>query len=178
MATRTTLARPYAKAAFGYAREQGTLADWDAMLRTAAAIAEDARVSALLGDPRIAREQLAELFAEVGGEHFSQPFANFLRLLAHNRRLGVLADIAALFARHRAEAERTLDVDVVSAVPLSEEQRRRLSEALAKRFGREVSLHCDTDAAVLGGFVVRAGDTVIDGSLRGKLQRMGERLYQ
>lgn len=172
MASPTTLARPYAKAAFEHARDAERLAQWSHMLALAAAIATDERGALLLDDPRLSAEQQAELFADIGGDAMDDHFKAFVRLLADNERLVLLPDVLALFEHMRAEAEKRLTVRVVSAVELTEDQRRRLGEALTRRMGREIELECSLDSTLLGGAVIYAGDTVIDGSLRAKLQRL------
>lgn len=172
MASPTTLARPYAKAAFEHARDGDRLAQWSHMLAFAAAIATDERAAMLLDDPRLSAEQQAKLFADIGGDAMDDHFNAFLGLLADNERLVLLPDILALFEHMRAEAEKRLTVRVISAVELSDDQKGRLGEALARRMGREIELECSLDSKLLGGAVIYAGDTVIDGSLSAKLQRL------
>lgn len=170
MAEPITLARPYAKAAFEQAREAGALAEWDAQLALAAAIASDRSVREhVLDNPLVEPEAASAFFLDVGGDRFEGDFRNMLQLLAENRRLAVLPQVSELFARYRAAAERTLDVEVTTAVPAPEGFDQRLAEALGERFKRDVSVAMKVDESLLGGAVVRAGDTVFDGSLRGKL---------
>jgi len=170
MAEPITLARPYAKAAFERAREADALAGWSGMLELASAIAADRDVrERVVDNPLVEPEAAAAFFLDVGGERFKGDFTNMIHLLAENRRLGVLPQISELFARYRAAAEKTLDVEVTTAVPAPKGFDERLAESLGKRFKREISVELKVDAALLGGAVVRAGDTVYDGSLRGKL---------
>lgn len=176
MAAPITLARPYAKAAFEQAHSEGKLADWSAMLALAAAVANDEKGRSFITDPRLEESQHAQLVLEVGGEAFDAHFGNFIRLLAENRRLAVLPEIAALYTDLRADAEKTLEVEVISAAEMGEEQRSSLEKKLSDKFGREVHTHYKVDEQMLGGAIIRAGDTVIDGSLRGRLSRLGERL--
>jgi F-type H+-transporting ATPase subunit delta len=172
MAERSTIARPYAKAAFEAARAGKRLAPWSGALAALAAGVSDPAIQTLLGSPRIPRARLTEVFAELVGKELGEPGLNFLRLLAENRRLGLLPEIAQLFAELRAEAERAIEATVTSAVALDDRARAELTRALRKRLAREVTLKCETDPGLIGGAVIRAGDLVIDGSVRGKLERL------
>lgn len=172
MAEKVTIARPYARAAFDYAREHDALARWSEFLAKASAVVADPHVVPLLGSPHVTPAQLVELISEVCGPAVDEPAANFLQTLAHNRRLGLLPEVAAIFEALRAEVENVADVQVTSAVPLEDAQRERLTAALRKRLRREVRLHCAVDPSLIGGAVVRSGDFVIDGSLDARLQRL------
>src|SRR5690606_5244238 len=105
-------------------------------------------------------------------DSFDEHGRNFLKTLAHNRRLGLLPEIAAQYEVLRAEVENVADVRIVSAVQLSEQQRQRFIAALTKRLQREVRVHCEVDPSLIGGAIVRAGDFVIDGSLKARLERL------
>lgn len=172
MAELTTLARPYAKAAFEYARDSKALGEWHAQLQSAAAVAADTRVQALLKDPSLSGQQLTTIFADVCGDALGAAVHNFLAVLADNKRLGLLSQITLLFARYKANFEKSVDVEVVSAFELGEEMTQKLAAALAKRLEREVNVHNTTDASLLGGVLIRAGDLVIDGSVRGRLNKL------
>jgi len=176
MSSITTLARPYAKAAFALARDAQALARWDEMLNVAAAITADATMAELLGSPQLSSARAAGMIAEMGGEAFDDRFRGFLNVLAGNGRLPLLPEITRLFQRLRAEAEKRLQVRVVSAVPLDEDQSSRLRDALARRFERDIELENEIDGSLIGGAVVYAGDEVIDGSLRGRLQQLSSSL--
>ncbi len=172
MVEKATLARPYAKAAFESAREHHDFERWSNVLAIAAAVVADERVRRLLTNPRVAPRELVALVADAAGEMLDQRSRNFMATLAENRRLGLLPEISALFAALRAEAENIAEVRVTSAAPLDNEQRERLTQALRKRFQREVRLHCEVDASLVGGAVVRSGDFVIDGSLKARIERL------
>jgi F-type H+-transporting ATPase subunit delta len=171
MAEKATIARPYARAAFDYARAQGALADWSAALDAAAQVAADPRVEPLLSSPQVPAAAITGLIAEAAGAA-AGPVRNFLDLLAENGRLAWLPEIAAQYEVLRREAEQVADVEVVSAMDLDEAQKARLAQALRTRLGREVRMHTRTDASLIGGAIVRAGDLVIDGSLKGRLGRL------
>jgi F-type H+-transporting ATPase subunit delta len=172
MAEKATIARPYAKAAFESAREHHAFDRWSTVLATASSVVQDERVARLLTSPRVKPEELSGLIGDIAGQSMDEKTRNFLATLASNRRLGLLPEIASMYEALRAEAENTADVQVVSAVELSETQKQRLAAALKKRLQRDVRLHCEVDASLIGGAIVRAGDFVIDGSLKARLDRL------
>ena len=172
MSSLTTLARPYAKAAFEIAREQGRLAEWGAALEAASAAVSVPAMAEWLASPELNTARAVELVAEAAGGAGDDAFKRFLEVLADNGRLPLLPELTGLFARLRQEAENRLEVRVVSAVALDEDQAERMSAALAKRFERTIALRNEVDAGLLGGAVVYAGDEVIDGSVLGRLRRL------
>jgi len=176
MADKSTIARPYARAAFEEARERKRLEPWSEALHVAAAVVSDPRVVALLGNPRVTPDELAQLVGGIAGPKLGEEGGNFVRTLAVNRRLAVLPEIAALFDELKDAAEGVADVTVTSAAPLDAGQRKTLSAALEKRLKRTVRLHFATDPALIGGAVVKSGDLVIDGSLRTRLERIAYEL--
>lgn len=176
MAEKATIARPYARAAFAHARDAGALAAWSALLDTAAAVVSDARVARLVGNPHVTAGELVGLISEIAGDAAGAAGRNFLGVLAGGRRLGLLPEIAAQYAALRADVENIVDVELLSAMEVAPEQRDRLVQALARRFGRDVRLHVNLDPSLIGGAIVRAGDLVIDGSLQGRLERLASAL--
>ncbi|HOV56908.1 MAG TPA: F0F1 ATP synthase subunit delta [Rhodanobacteraceae bacterium] len=175
MSSSETLARPYARAAFELAREAKSLGEWAQKLDFAAALAADGRVRALIGNPRLSPAQLAGLFLPQG-EQVGSAFANFIATLAENRRLALLPDIAQGYAAAKREAEGTLRVRVRAASVLESAQAEALKAALANRFGKRIELDSEVDESLIGGAVIDAGDVVIDGSVRGRLQRLAQTL--
>ena len=176
MADRATIARPYARAAFAHAREAKDFASWSKLLGSTAATVGDERVARLLNHPLVTGEQLVALLVEVSRKAAGEAGRNFLRTLAENRRLGLLPEIAAQFEVLRAEVEGVIDVEVVAAREIAAPQKKRLEAALEKRLGREVRMQIKLDDSLLGGAIVRAGDLVIDGSLKGRLARLDSAL--
>jgi F-type H+-transporting ATPase subunit delta len=174
MVEKVTLARPYARAAFEAAQEHKDFERWSQMLASAATTVADTRVVKLLSSPRVQPTDLVELIAEASSA--DERGRNFLNTLAQNRRLGVLPEVAAIYEELRADAENVTDVHVTSAVQLDETQRARLTAALKKRLKREIRLHCAVDASLIGGAIVRAGDFVIDGSLKARLERLASQI--
>lgn len=176
MSSLTTLARPYAKAAFELAQGEQALARWDEMLSLASEIVEDAAMANLLESPDVSNAQAVAIIMEAAGEAFDSRFRDYVSVLSENARLSLLPQVTGLFRTLRDEAEKRLSVKVVSAVPLDEGQAGRMREALARRFDCEIELENEIDAGVIGGAVVYAGDQVIDGSLRGRLQKLSNSL--
>ncbi|MEQ6917850.1 F0F1 ATP synthase subunit delta [Halomonas aquatica] len=177
MAETSTVARPYAKAAFEYAVEQQALDDWAAMLETAARIVEDDDMKRLvLGNPQLSSSQKADVVVDVCGDAVSDAVRNFLGLVGQKGRLSALPAIVEQFNMLKAQQERRMDVNIVSAFPLDDAQQDKLASALAKRLNREISITTQVDSTLLGGVILRAGDTVIDGSVRGRLNRLHEAL--
>jgi F-type H+-transporting ATPase subunit delta len=176
VAERATIARPYAKAAFEYAREENALAGWSRGLKTAADIVADARVAALIKSPETTAADLAEFIAGVAGTSLDAGMQNFVRVLAENHRLLLLPEIAAHYEVLRSAVENTVDVEVISAVALDAAQQEKLKTALSARLKRQVRMSNVVDSTLLGGALVRAGDLVIDGSLKGRLARLATEL--
>jgi F-type H+-transporting ATPase subunit delta len=176
MADKTTIARPYAKAAFQEARGANNLARWSETLRKAAVVVQDPRVQKLLGNPAVSKADLSAFVGDVAGPQLDESIRNFIRILADNRRLIYLPEISALFDELKNEAEGVVDVTVTSAAALASGQLKALSAALEHRLKREIRLQCRVDPALIGGAVLRAGDLVIDGSLRARLERIAYEL--
>ncbi|MEZ5497992.1 MAG: F0F1 ATP synthase subunit delta [Steroidobacteraceae bacterium] len=176
MAENATIARPYARAAFASAVAGNALASWSDALQAASLAVRDPRVAGLIGNPRVASSDLVALLGETGHAGSDTGIMNFLRLLAENGRLALLPNIAEQFHAMRALHENTADVEVVSAMELSAAQTQALSAALAKRLGKTIRLHPRIDQSLIGGALVRAGDFVVDGSLRGRLAQLTQEL--
>ncbi len=174
MAELSTLARPYAKAAFQVAVQDGTLNNWSKMMILSAAVSVDATVGVLLADPSLSSEALASSFLSVCGDEIDAKGANFVHLLAENKRLKLLPEISAQFQALKANQEKTLDVQVTTAYALSPETLEKLTQSLKVKLEREVKLNTNVDQSLLGGAVIRTGDTVIDSSVRGKLVKLAE----
>ncbi|HEY5719135.1 MAG TPA: F0F1 ATP synthase subunit delta [Gammaproteobacteria bacterium] len=172
MAEKSTVARPYAQAAFELAAEQKALAAWSEMLAACLAVANDPAMRGLLGNPRVPRDAVGEIFLAACGDSLDQHGSNFVKVLLENRRLGLLPEIAEQYAALRAEAEKTVEARVAAAFELSQAQQAKLTAALKNYLGREVKLVCEVDKTLLGGAVIQAGDKVIDGSALGRLARL------
>ena len=179
MADNNTIARPYAQAIFELANESGELATWSEALDLAGQLLTNGQVVAYLGDPKFNNDQrlefLSGLFAKAGAKILGgkdKKGTNFLKLLLEYRRVAVLSEIAVHFEALKAEVENVVDVTVTSAAPISKKQIDTISKALRERLGRDVNIETRIDENLIGGAVIRAGDVVIDGSLRNRLDSL------
>ncbi len=172
MAERATIARPYAKAAFEAARDAKSFAQWSKGLHLAAEIVADPRAAALVKNPELTAPDVADFVIGIAGAPLDQEMQNFVRVLAENHRLLLLPEIVAHFEALRAQVENTVEVEVISAIELDAAQAEKLRQALHIRLKREVHMHNSVDAGLIGGAVIRAGDLVIDGSVKGRLERL------
>jgi F-type H+-transporting ATPase subunit delta len=178
MAEQATLARPYANAVFDLARSGNALDRWSRALSLLAAAGDEPAIRRLIDAPDQSAEVKAAKLVDVLGDELDDQGRNLVRLLARNKRLDLLREIHEQFEARKAEAERVLDVEVVSAFDLTAEQSERLRDVLQRRFSKEINLSGRVDPDVLGGVVIRAGDTVIDGSIRGRLGKLAETLQR
>jgi len=176
MAELSTLARPYAKAAFEYARERSALGEWSEQLSTAAAVAGDDGMGAVLNNPSLTDQQQAQTLNDVCGDKLGAQMKNFVSILAANKRLALLPEIHSQFELFKAHQEKSVDVEVISAFDLAEATTEKLAGVLGKKLEREVKVSTSTDENLLGGVLIRAGDLVIDGSVRGRLNKLAEAL--
>lgn len=176
MAETVTIARPYAQAAFRFANARQALKSWSDMLELLAAIVSHEDMRSLIESPRLSEDRLADLVIQIAGEHIDAHAANFVRVLADNRRLALLPDISALFEIQRRNAEGRVQAELISAFPVTDAQQEKIVQSLRVRLGRDIELTCRVEPDLLGGAIIRAGDLVIDGSVRGKLQRLGTAL--
>ncbi|TBW56438.1 F0F1 ATP synthase subunit delta [Marinobacter halodurans] len=174
MAELITLARPYANAAFAIAQDTGTLDEWSEMLAFASAVASDPQVKLLVAHPTLPDEQKASAFADFCEGKLSEQGRNFIALLAENKRLPLLPEINALFEGLRAKLESSVNVEMASPFDVSNDEEAKLVEALSRKLGRKVNLSTTTDKSLIGGVVIRAGDVVIDASVRGRLEKLAE----
>jgi F-type H+-transporting ATPase subunit delta len=174
MSDSTTIARPYAKAIFEYALGENILAEWSAHLRNLVLAVLTPEAEKFVTNPATTVDQHIKLLQAVVGTKSNEdkPINNVIALLATNKRLMLVPEIYALYEVHRAEQEKTLDVNVFSYSELSSAQQQRLIESLSQRLKRKVSLKIGIDPSLLGGAIIRAGDLVIDGSVRGKLNKL------
>ncbi len=169
-------ARPYARAAFEYAVEHDQLVLWSEAIEKFADIAKQPLIIKILRNPELIPEQACEVFAALYAKPLAPKLQAFLHVLSCNDRLIVLPEIARLFKRYRAAKEKILDVNVCSALELTETERNILTEKLTKKIGRQILLHCHIDPTLIGGLTIKTGDTVMDNSVRGQLTRLRESL--
>jgi F-type H+-transporting ATPase subunit delta len=172
MAEAITIARPYASAVFSIAQEKGELKAWSELLMVLAQCANDPQMQSIITSPAVSDEQVVSILADIAGDAVTADARNFLTLLAENNRLMLLTEITVLFEELRAEAEKSMTAEVVSAKALTPEQEAKISDALKARLGRDITLETSVDESLLGGAIIHAGDLVIDGSALGKLNRL------
>lgn len=174
MAELSTLARPYAKAAFEYAEGKGALAQWSEQLATSAAVVTQDKVEGVLDNPALTAQAQAQALNDICGDAIGDEVKNFIGILADNKRLALLPEIRAQFELLKANREKSVDVEVVSAFDLNDALTEKLAGVLRSKLDREVKVSTSTDESLLGGVLIRAGDMVIDGSVRGRLNKLAE----
>lgn len=172
MAEAVTIARPYAVAVYRLAKEKGAQARWSEMLAFASAIAADAQMQALNDDPNVFAEQVERVFLAVAGDKLDAAGVNLVKLLIENGRLGLLGEITSLYEGLRAQDEGVVEAEITAAVQPDDAQIKVLVSQLENKFKRKVVAHVNVDAEIIGGVKIVVGDTVIDASVRGRLQEM------
>lgn len=176
MLEKTTIARPYAEAAFEQAQDEGALKAWSELLAVLAAIVSDDQMESLAENPHVSDEQLMQIITSVTGESLSTTQSNFIRILIDAERLMFAPQMAELFELRYLDAEGLANVEVVSAYPLDDAQRQRISEIMAKRLNRKIEIEESTNKDLIGGAIIRNGDSVVDASLRGQLEELRNEL--
>lgn len=172
MAELATIARPYAEAAFALAREGGALPKWADTLQLLAAVASDAKVSAAVDNPKLSPKQKQSLFSTVLGDKLDASATSFVKVLLDADRVKLLPQINEHFQALKRDADNVAKATVVSAYPLTDAQRAELKGALSKRYGRDIEMIEQTDAALIGGAKIIVGDQVIDRTVVGQLSKM------
>lgn len=172
MAEYTTSARPYARAVYALATETSSIDSWGEALALLAAVAADANMQELLDKPQLGKEQKGELMLKVLSDKLNPQQQNLVRLMAENGRLRALPEVAHQFEIYRAESEGKVDAEVISAFALTSEQEQAITETLKSKLGRDVSITTSTDESLIGGVVIKAGDIIIDGSMKSQLESL------
>ncbi len=171
----TTVARPYARAAFSCALDEDAgLTSWSRMLALLKAIIEEPRVSSMLDDPLLTTESQKQAIAGLMGDDLTEKGSNFVDVLAQNDRLTLIPTIADMFEQLKASYEKTIEVEVQSPFDVSESDQEKLAEALKRKLQRDVNIHTTLDESLIGGVLIKADDTVIDDSVRGRLSRLSQ----
>jgi F-type H+-transporting ATPase subunit delta len=176
MAELATIARPYAEAVFELAKQDSQLTQWSDALKFAATVVRDESLKATLSNPRVSHDQKLDLLLSTAGRGMSEEGKNFLRLLLRNGRAELLPEISSLFDEFKERDEGVVEASVVSAFPLTDDQLSSLVAKLETRFKRRIVAHSTEDPELIGGAVIRVGDEVLDGSVRGKLEAMAAAL--
>ncbi len=170
MSELSSLARPYAKAIFELARDAGEYAQWSDQLELLAAIASDEGMQDLISSPTVSEQQLTEIVLDVARDQLNDQGQNLARLLVHNGRLFAVADIQEQFQEMRDEAEQVIEARLITASEVDDAQKQSIEAALSRRLGKQIKLEAEVDETLIGGAVVRAGDWVVDGSVKAQLQ--------
>ncbi|MFT5132099.1 MAG: F-type H+-transporting ATPase subunit delta [Gammaproteobacteria bacterium] len=176
MQEKTTIARPYAQAVFELARDSGNTAEWSLALDLLNRIVSDAQMRLLLNNPKVSHQQLQDLVIDIGSERFFPYAKNFIKVLVSAGRLQYAPQIAQLFEAKRADAEGRVEVEVRSAYELNQAQQDSIAKSMSVRLGKKVSISASVDESLIGGAVIRAGDSVIDASVRGRLTELSNEL--
>ncbi|MFA7554911.1 MAG: F0F1 ATP synthase subunit delta [Spongiibacteraceae bacterium] len=174
MAELSTLARPYARAAFEFALAANELSAWSQQLAVGSAVAQAGKMKKLLSSPSLTTEQQATQFMTVCGDELNGKVKNFISVLAEYKRLPLLPEISALYDEFKANREKSVEVEVTTAYELDATIQEKLAKALSAKLERDVSMHTVLDKSLIGGVVIRAADIVIDGSIRGRLNKLAE----
>jgi F-type H+-transporting ATPase subunit delta len=177
MSELATLARPYAEAVFKRAKETESSTEWSDNLEFLAIAMTDQELAAAADNPRIEQDRFSDLLLDICKGHISKEGENFVRLLIENGRLSLVSHIRDIYEAYRAEDEGYIEADVKSAFPLSKANQNALAKTLEKHLNREVHLHVEQDKSLIGGVLIRAGNTVIDASVSGQLQKLSKKLY-
>jgi F-type H+-transporting ATPase subunit delta len=172
MADLSTLARPYAKAAFELARDSGRFREWGEALDGLAKAVKSPELAGLIGHPALFKGDLADVLAGFLGATLGEEGKSLVKLLVENNRLLAAPSIAEQFEALRAEAESRVDVEITSASAVPPAQQEKLADAVGKRLGRDVLVSWKTDESLIAGALIRAGDLVIDGTLKGELDKL------
>lgn len=176
MAELATLARPYAEAVFKLARQSGEFTRWSEILAFLEQVVQDPRFAEIVANPRVSKETLQAVLLDIGAEVLDEAGKNLVRLLVKNRRLAVLSSLFKQYQALRAEHEGVIKVELVSTYAVKPPQKDEVAAALKQRFGKEVDVEITVDRKLLGGWIIRAGDQVIDMSVRGRLQQLASEL--
>lgn len=175
MSELTTIARPYAKAAFDFAVEQSAVEKWTKMLGFVAEVAKNDQIQAFLNSS-FSAQKIADTVISICGEQLDKSGQNLIRLMAENKRLTVLPVVFEQFKSYVEDYNATAEVQVISAQPLNATQTEKITAAMEKRLSRKVRLNCSVDSSLIAGVIIRTEDFVIDGSSRGQLARLADEL--
>ncbi len=170
MSEQSNLARPYAKALFELAQDTGDFAKWSEQLSFLSAVSEDKHILEAIQNPGISKQQITDLLLDISKDQLDEQGQNLIKLLIRNERMAALADINEQFLMLRDEAEQVIEAQLITAAEVDDAQKQKIEGALSKRLGKTINLETLVDESLIGGAVVRAGDWVVDGSVKAQLQ--------
>jgi len=178
MLEKTTIVRPYAEAAFSQALEEGKLSEWSTMLSLLSVIVRDSDMQRVIASPKISADELYQFIVDICENKLTQSGKNFVKICVDAGRIGLASEISVLFEQKRSAAEDISEVDVITAYPLNENQIKKISESLSKRTGNKIDINIEENKDLIGGVIIRVGDSVIDASLRGRLEELNNVIAQ
>jgi len=178
MQEKTTQARPYAIAAFEQAQDEGKLSDWSNMLYILSLVVSDTQMQSVMDNPKVGTQALSDFVLDVCGKNLSDTGKNFVKLLVDAGRLSLAPQIYQLFEQNRADAEGIVEVEVVSAFPVEADEQKKIADAMGKRLGKRIEVSTRIDESLIGGVIIRTGDSVIDASIKGRLKQLGNELAE
>jgi F-type H+-transporting ATPase subunit delta len=176
MAELSTLARPYAEAAFKRAKETTSVAKWSEDLQFLSAVAQDQGLRDIVNNPRVGKDKVTELLTDISAEQITAEAGNLLKLLIVNGKLSLLPEISTLYEAHKADDEGYVNVELYSAFPLTKAELNKYSTMLEKQLQKKVNAVVTVDKSLLGGVLAKAGDKVIDASIKGQIHQLAKRL--
>ncbi len=176
MSELSTLARPYAEAVFKTAKENKSVAKWSDMLAFLSVVMQDKEMTTIIANPKVTQDQLTQLLLDICQDQLTKEGVNLLKLLVQNDRLILAPEISELYESFKAEHEGYIDVEVISAYALSKDEQKKFSATLEKQLDKKIRITTSIDKTLIGGFLAKAGDKVIDGSIKGQLQQLAKKL--
>lgn len=176
MQEKLTIARPYASAAYAYAQQSQQVTEWSEMLSSLAQVVEHPDMRPLIGHPRVAKAELTDLFKSALGALLDAKRENFVQVLLDADRIDLAPEVSELFEREKTKAQGVVDVTMVSAYPTEQSEQDKIAAAVKSRTGKECEISTQVDESLIGGAVIRVGDSVIDISLKGRLQALAQKL--
>ncbi|MEC7876142.1 MAG: F0F1 ATP synthase subunit delta [Pseudomonadota bacterium] len=178
MLEKATIVRPYAEAAFSQALEEDKLSEWSAMLNLLSTIVHDSDMQRVIASPKINADELYQFIIDICDNKLSQSGKNFVKICVDAGRISLASEISVLFEQKRSTAEGVSGVDVITAYPLDENQIKEITKSLSKRTGNKININIEEDKDLIGGVIIRVGDSVVDASLRGRLKELNNVIAQ
>jgi|TARA_B100001996_G_C18606257_1_gene571912 F-type H+-transporting ATPase subunit delta len=178
MLEKATITRPYAEAAFAQALEENKLAEWSEMLSLLAVIISNQDMRKLINNPKLSANKLYDLILDIYEENLSKTSKNFIKILIDAKRIELASEISAIFEEKRLAEESVTKINVTTAYPLNENQIKVINDLFSKRTGNKIDINVDEDKDLIGGVIIRTGDSVIDASLRGRLKELNNVIAQ
>lgn len=169
---KTTIARPYAEAIFDLADQSNSLDQWSDMLSLLDLLVSDSQVAKLIDNPDMGKERLEGMLLDIAGDNLNSEGINLLKLLIENKRLPIVPEITRHFDLLKSSRQGSIDVTITAAYAVNKTQEKKLASVLKEKLGRDVVISTEKDSSLIGGVKIRAGDLVIDGSIRNKLSRL------